>query len=101
MAKLIDKDAVMNTLRKIQVIQSMDIVQEVAFAEGVDAAIAVVDVSPAVDAVEVVRCKDCVYWTRVGKHSGKCPFLIGEHQYASDDHYCSCGERREEDGTGS
>lgn len=61
MAKLIDKDAVMNVLRKISVIQSMDIVQEVAFAEGVDAAIAVVDVSPTVDAVEVVRCKDCEF----------------------------------------
>ena len=57
-----------------------------------------IDKQPAVDAVEVVRCKDCMYWTRVNKHSGKCPFLIGEHQYAGDNHYCSCGERREEDG---
>lgn len=60
-----------------------------------------IDEVPAVDAVEVVRCKDCMYWTRVGKHTGKCPFLIGEHQYAGDDHYCSCGERGEEDGANS
>ena len=51
--------------------------------------------APAVDAVEVVRCKDCVYWRRVDKDIGKCPFLIGEHQYALDNHYCSCGEREE------
>lgn len=51
----------------------------------------------AVDAVPVVRCKNCMYWTRVSERMGKCPFLIGEHQYAGDNHYCSCGERREED----
>lgn len=52
---------------------------------------------PDVDAVEVVRCKDCVLWKRIDEHIGKCPFLIGEHQYAGADHYCSCGERKEED----
>lgn len=50
----------------------------------------------AADAVRVVRCKDCVLWRPVDKHTGKCPFLIGKHQYTGDDHYCSCGERREE-----
>lgn len=97
MAMLIDKDSVIKTLRSIRVIQAMDITQEVYFTEGVDTAIAVVDVAHTVDAVEVVRCKDCAYWKRVDEHSGKCPFLIGEHQYAGDDHYCSCGDRREED----
>lgn len=52
--------------------------------------------APIIDAVEVVRCKECVLWSPVGKHTGKCPFLIGEHQCTGDDHYCSCGERKEE-----
>lgn len=52
---------------------------------------------PAIDAVEVVRCENCIYWTRVSGHVGKCPFLIGEQQYAISEHYCSCGERREAD----
>ena len=56
----------------------------------------IVNEAPTIDAVEVVRCKDCVLWKPVGKHTGKCPFLIGENQYTGDDHYCSLGERREE-----
>lgn len=63
----------------------------------------------AVDAVEVVRCRDCKYWGdeegiaegrdflyarcnvhnhfRYGEHFGWCP---------KEDDFCSCGERREE-----
>jgi len=52
--------------------------------------------APAVDAVEVVRCRDCALWKRVDEHCGKCPFLIGKHQYTVPYHYCSCGERRED-----
>ena len=50
---------------------------------------------PPMDAVEVVCCKDCRLWKRVDEHHGKCPFLIGEHQYAGPDHFCSMGERKE------
>lgn len=53
--------------------------------------------APTVDAVHVVRCKDCVLWRPVGGNTGKCPFLIGEHQYTGDDHFCSCGERKEDE----
>ena len=48
--------------------------------------------APAVDAVEVVRCKDCRY----GEDFGEECFC---HYCGSDwnlpDHYCSYGERRE------
>lgn len=65
--------------------------------------------APAVDAVEVMRCKDCKYWGdedgiaekdgfryarcnvhnhfRYGEHFGWCP---------KEDDFCSYGERREE-----
>lgn len=54
----------------------------------------VVKMAPAVEAVPVVRCKDCVLWNRISPKAGKCPFLIGEHQCTREDHYCSCGEAR-------
>lgn len=45
-----------------------------------------IDHAELVDAVEVVRCKDC-------KYKQKCPTKIfGEH---SDDWFCADGERRE------
>lgn len=44
------------------------------------------------DAVEVVRCKDCKYWT--GKDYDGCCIKNGlATRYAND--YCSYGERRE------
>ena len=51
--------------------------------------------APTVDAVEVVRCRDCLYYTPVDDNTGKCAFLIGEHQYVVPDGYCYLGERKE------
>ena len=50
---------------------------------------------PTIDAVPVVRCRDCFYYTPVNDKIGKCVFLIGEHQYAVHDGYCYLGERKE------
>ena len=48
---------------------------------------------PQMDAVPVVRCRNCRLWRRTEKHYGKCPFLIGEHQYTSEDGFCNLGEK--------
>ncbi len=56
-----------------------------------------IDMQPTVDAVEVVRCKDCI-----NRHTCDCPLSyavdwgIG-NELPSDDDYCSCGERKEPD----
>ena len=51
--------------------------------------------APTVDAVEVVRCKDCVHWLErdaygMGKYH-QC-YITGH--IPSKDHFCSYGERR-------
>ena len=51
--------------------------------------------SPTVDAVPVVRCRECIAYTPVDDNTGKCVFLIGEHQYVVPDGYCYLGERKE------
>lgn len=60
-----------------------------------------------VDAVEVVRCKDCAFWTYEGvgsstlKRFGSCEkwYPFGNEQHSChDDDFCSNGERRAEDG---
>lgn len=48
-----------------------------------------------IDAVSVVRCQECFYYTPVNDKIGKCVFLIGEHQYVVPDGYCYLGERKE------
>ena len=63
-----------------------------------------VNEAPTVDAVEVVRCKDCVYY-KPGKHFKEINFCQRLPYYAekgglnvSDDDFCSYGERRDGDG---
>ena len=57
-----------------------------------------IDAAPTIDAVEVVRCKDCKYWRRE-IHNGieyvnfsSCDL---DHNGDGQDFYCADGERRE------
>ena len=53
-----------------------------------------IDKMPTVDAVEVCRCKDCVYWT---EHDGEmfCSCWANLMTDTAADDFCSYGERRE------
>ena len=48
-----------------------------------------------IDAVPVVRCRECIAYTPVDDNTGKRVFLIGKHQYVVPDGYCYLGERKE------
>lgn len=66
-----------------------------------EAAVYLVESAPAVDAVEVVRCKDCKYYKK-----GSCElhsvwpdeYSTGYDYRPDDDDFCSYGERRETNG---
>lgn len=54
---------------------------------------------PTVDAVPVVRCKDCVYYTDakfnlLSEHDMVCAYTTDFHYYREPDDYCSKGEQR-------
>ena len=51
---------------------------------------AIVEDRPTIDAVPVIRCKDCVF-----NHGGEC-WGFGDGHLVCDDDYCSGGERKEE-----
>ena len=56
----------------------------------------VVDNVPTVDAVAMVRCKDCKHFVR---SEGVCKLLSNNYEppvYVDDDDFCSRGERRSE-----
>ena len=57
--------------------------------------LAEIEAAQTVDAVPVVRCRECIAYTPVDDNTGKCVFLIGEHQYVVPDGYCYLGERKE------
>ena len=56
--------------------------------------------APTVDAVEVVRCKDCKHWKIIDSLNPhwECQIFYGLHEYGyptNADDFCSYGERRE------
>lgn len=74
----------------------LDTLQEVLLERGfpLDIAQSVLETVQTIDAVEVVRCKDCA---KDGLPS--CPIFVLEHQYQSSinndpDFFCGYGERR-------
>ena len=88
MARLIDAD------RAMEIIHNQGIAHPNAY-HLTNYATLILREAPTVDAVEVVRCRDCLYYTPVDDNTGKCAFLIGEHQYVVPDGYCYLGERKE------
>lgn len=58
-----------------------------------------IDDMPTVDAVQVVRCKDCEFWLRDEEHgsNGECECGCNDGWWLPED-YCSCGERRDAKG---
>ena len=57
--------------------------------------LAEIEAAQTVDAVPVVRCRECIAYTPVDDNTGKCVFLIGKNQYVVPDGYCYLGERKE------
>ena len=72
--------------------------ESILWAEGIEFAIDTVKHEKPVDAVEVVRCKDCAWY------SGEERICTNSHCTKSyygcrvrEEHFCSFGERREQD----
>lgn len=66
---------------------------ELGFVVSLEAVLGGIDFQPAVDAVEVVRCKDCKH-LMFSDCYGECS--AGHYGIVRPDHFCSYGERKEE-----
>lgn len=56
----------------------------------------VIERAKAVDAVEVVRCRDCERWDSRGNESESWGFCCLYGTGTGPEDFCSCGERKEE-----
>lgn len=87
--RLIDADLMKNS------IESSDTDENILISpqELIATLIRWIDNRPTVDAVEVVRCKDCKWYDNIG-----CALIIvDEEDRPKPDDYCSYGERRAEE----
>lgn len=59
----------------------------------------IIDIQPTVDAVPVVRCKDCKWWKTKHMRNGKRKVCVIEayEPVRNEDEYCSWAERREDE----
>lgn len=55
---------------------------------------------PTIDAVEVVRCRECLYYEKGKSYEPYCNHPTHGIQYSNDDDFCSYGERKDGDGNG-
>jgi hypothetical protein len=65
-------------------------------ADGVRRALRLLDMQPAVDAVEVVRCGKCMFWwSPKGDDAHVCTKPYGLRGIVAEEDFCSYGERKE------
>ena len=94
MKKLIELDAALDALREV-IVPAEDIgfgdESTDGYNDGIDMAITVVSGLPTVDAVPVVRCRDCEHKDR---ESGFCHGRGWPMQLVPDDGFCDKGKER-------
>ena len=78
-------------IRKGKALSMLTSLPTILDAETVQRAIEAIRATPAADAVEVIRCKDCKYWTKVpGTNQGLCRLL---KIHPTGAWYCANGKR--------
>lgn len=91
--RLIDADALVSALNNGRLKEQTG--RAVPFNAGVAFALTMVEYAPTIDAVTVVRCKDCKWWTKQEKSiQGRCA-LAGI--YPTGSWYCGNGEREDDE----
>lgn len=89
--KYIDRDAALFELKTGFFPQSMEFTEAVSIAKGI------IERAPGVDAVEVVRCKDCKWYCRDECRNPDIPIDDGASLTTDPDWFCAGGIRRETD----
>lgn len=93
--RLIDVNKVINSMQKC-LDESPDQKYTVAYF-AFESIIAALKQEPTVDAVEVVRCKDCKYWENGKDHEPYCNHCVSMMSDSEPDDFCSYGERKDND----
>lgn len=93
MSRYIDADWLKESFRK-QTVNVPEKIKEDADAI-IEAICKDIDLAPTVDAVQVVRCKDCVHGIYGTDETGEYRWCENACNYVDDDAYCADGERKE------
>ena len=97
MSRYIDADVLIDAIENCSYTTWSQDINRAWWAQAVkvkDNMVACIKNTPTADVVEVVRCKDCVYWqdNNCGYPNEECRW--GKEETPDADDYCSYGERR-------
>lgn len=93
MARLIDADKLLEIYKKW--IPQLSSKEDEGDRRGVETCIVVLEDMPTMDAVEVVRCKDCLYSRERYGHIECIHGVSYRNTWNKPDFYCSYGERKD------
>ena len=86
MTRYIDADALIEAMNKFNNAIGEDMTHGIFYAH----------IAPTIDAVPVIRCKDCAFWDSEDGKKGYCNgFNLVYRQFESD-YYCATAERKQE-----
>lgn len=97
MRDLINRQATIDAICTNGVTAERDRTYVITIATAKQRAVDIIERLPTIDAVPVVRCKDCRNWERLSFDADSgcyCPFV---DRYTTDDWYCADGERRDDE----
>ena len=107
--RLIDADALISIIQEdkiegktLDIIKALgDGLQAETLNQSCDRHIKIISNLPTIDAVPVVRCKDCKRWK--DSNDGECPYHLTGDPYIDDDpeedFFCAYGERKDDEGS--
>ena len=96
--KMIDADAIYKILESCEIRKATigDPLTdwEYGYTCGIERAESEIECAPTVDAVPVIRCKDCKYYQK-GHHSDDWLWCMMNHHYTDEEKHCAWAERKE------
>ena len=92
--RLIDADEVLKNINNLQSGEYDQFDKETVWLIGINDAMSCLKTAPTVDAVEVVRCKDCCHHEDEEPGMVYCPHIVGS--WVENDFFCGYGERKTE-----
>ena len=93
--RLIDADALMEKLEERYNFFVIEYGYRDQYTSGFGDAVDKVEAAPTIDAVPVVRCKDCKYWNKRYEAMGMCMKHNAIVTFTKPDFYCAWGERKQ------
>ena len=94
--RLIDADALIEDIKTK--LWDWNTVDSITSSTVLKQTITDIDNAPTIDAVPVVRCKDCKCWTEWENGTGSCSRYALDWVGMDADDVCSMGERKDNDG---